>query len=53
MKPAALVDMLEWRDLLPEQGVLAMIQERRQREPMAISPRRHSLISLLLGNVMR
>ncbi len=37
---SALVELLERKGILTKQEVLAMIQELRQREPMAISPRR-------------
>ncbi len=37
---AALVDLLERKAILTRQGVLAMIQELRRREPRAIRPRR-------------
>ncbi len=37
---AALVEVLERKGLLTRQDVLARIQELRQREPKAISPRR-------------
>ncbi len=36
---SALVELLERKGILTKQEVLAMIQELRQREPMAISPR--------------
>ncbi len=37
---AALVEVLERKGILTNQDVLDMIQERRQREPTAIPPRR-------------
>ncbi len=39
---AALVELLERKGILTKQGVLAMIQELRRREPTAIPPRRVS-----------
>ncbi len=39
---SALVELLERKGILTRQDVLDMIQELRQREPMAISPRRFS-----------
>ena len=36
---AALVELLERKGILTKQQVLDMIQELRQREPTAISPR--------------
>ncbi len=38
----ALVELLERKGILTKQEVLAMIQELRRREPMAILPRRLS-----------
>ena len=37
---SASVELLESKGILTRQGVLAMIQELRQREPTAIPPRR-------------
>ncbi len=37
---SALVELLERKGILTKQEVLAMIQELRQREPMAIRPGR-------------
>ncbi len=37
---SALVELLERKGILTKQEVLTMIQELRQREPNAISPRR-------------
>ncbi len=37
---AALVELLERKGILTKQEVLDMIQELRQREPMAIRPHR-------------
>ncbi len=37
---AALVELLERKGILTRQDVLGMVQELRQREPTAISPRR-------------
>ncbi len=37
---SALVELLERKGILTKQGVLAMIQEVRRREPTAIPPRR-------------
>ncbi len=37
---AALVELLERKDILTKQEVLDMIQELRQREPTAIPPHR-------------
>ncbi len=39
---SALVELLERKGIRTKQEVLAMIQELRQREPMAIRPRRLS-----------
>ncbi len=39
---SALVELLERKGILTEQDVLAMIRELRQREPMAIPPRKLS-----------
>ncbi len=39
---SALVELLERKGILTKQEVLDMIQERRQREPITISPRRPS-----------
>ncbi len=36
---SALVELLERKGILTKQEVLAMIQELRQRQPTAISPR--------------
>ncbi|MEE9145946.1 MAG: hypothetical protein V3U27_00925 [Candidatus Tectomicrobia bacterium] len=36
---AALVELLERKGILTRKEVLAMIQELRQREPTAVSPR--------------
>ncbi len=37
---SALVELLERKGILTRQGVLAMIQELRKRDPTAIPPRR-------------
>ncbi len=37
---SALVELLERKGILTKQEVLGMIRELRQREPMAIPPRR-------------
>ncbi len=39
---SALVELLERKGILTKQEVLDMIQELRQREPTAVSPRRLS-----------
>ncbi len=39
---SALVELLERKGILTRQGVLAMIQELRRREPRAIRPRQPS-----------